>query len=132
MQLELNYCLDQHLRFADNVVVLNSSGRIEKQGSRRSLGFASHVNPDTTDAAPETPTALTENGEETSTKKVETLTVDDIADISRRMGDTAVYTYYLKAIGWRHTLVACTIIIVHTFSSVFPRKYIPDCISLIG
>ncbi|GAQ47010.1 hypothetical protein ASPNIDRAFT_189460 [Aspergillus niger] len=115
---------DQHLRFADNVVVLNSSGRIEKQGSRRSLGFASHVNPDTTDAAPETPTALTENGEETSTKKVETLTVDDIADISRRMGDTAVYTYYLKAIGWRHTLVACTIIIVHTFSSVFPQIWL--------
>ncbi|GLA66320.1 hypothetical protein AtubIFM54640_008526 [Aspergillus tubingensis] len=115
--------LDDALSAVDNKT---AHGRIEKQGSRRSLGFASHVNPDTTDAAPETPTALTENGEETSTKKVETLTVDDIADISRRMGDTAVYTYYLKAIGWRHTLVACTIIIVHTFSSVFPRKCIPD------
>ncbi|PYH31531.1 uncharacterized protein BO87DRAFT_418037 [Aspergillus neoniger CBS 115656] len=113
-----------HLRFADNVVILNSSGRIEKQGPRRSLGFASHVYPDTTDATPETQTVLTDSGEETSTKKVETLTADDIADISRRMGDTAVYTYYLKAIGWRHTLVACTIIIVHTFSSVFPQIWL--------
>ncbi|GAA89080.1 hypothetical protein AKAW_07194 [Aspergillus luchuensis IFO 4308] len=115
---------DHHLRFADNVAILNSSGRIEKQGPRQSLGFASHVYPDTTDATPETPTVLTDSGEETSTKKVETLTVDDIADISRRMGDTAVYTYYLKAIGWRHTLVACTIIIVHTFSSVFPQIWL--------
>ncbi|KAI2895843.1 hypothetical protein CBS63078_8455 [Aspergillus niger] len=116
--------LDQHLRFADNIVILNANGQIEKQGPMRSLGFASHVYPDTTDANPETPTALTNSGEDSSTKKVETLTVDDIADISRRMGDTAVYTYYLKAIGWRHTLVACTIIIVHTFSSVFPQIWL--------
>ncbi|GKZ48059.1 hypothetical protein AbraIFM66951_011809 [Aspergillus brasiliensis] len=115
---------DQHLHFADNIVILNSSGQIEKQGSLRSLGFASNAYPDTTDANPETQTAITNSGEEASTKKVETLTVDDIADISRRMGDTAVYTYYLKAIGWRHTLVACTIIVVHTFSSVFPQIWL--------
>ncbi|PYH68010.1 uncharacterized protein BO88DRAFT_405908 [Aspergillus vadensis CBS 113365] len=115
---------EHHLRFADNVVILNSGGHIEKQGPRRSLGFASHVDPNTADATSETPTILTDSSEETSTKKVETLTVDDIADISRRMGDTAVYTYYLKAIGWRHTLVACTIIIVHTFSSVFPQIWL--------
>ncbi|GKZ33773.1 hypothetical protein AbraIFM66950_003808 [Aspergillus brasiliensis] len=115
---------DQHLRFADNIVILNSSGQIEKQGSLRSLGFASNAYPDTTDAKPETPTATTNSGEDSSTKKVETLTVDDIADISRRMGDTAVYTYYLKAIGWRHTLIACIIIVVHTFSSVFPQIWL--------
>ncbi|OJJ66207.1 hypothetical protein ASPBRDRAFT_49106 [Aspergillus brasiliensis CBS 101740] len=115
---------DQHLRFADNIVILSSSGQIEKQGTMRSLGFASNAYPDTTDANPGTPTATPNSGEEASTKKVETLTVDDIADISRRMGDTAVYTYYLKAIGWRHTLVACTIIVVHTFSSVFPQIWL--------
>ncbi|GKZ84302.1 hypothetical protein AnigIFM56816_009624 [Aspergillus niger] len=122
--------LDDALSAVDNKTAryvaeaLFGDNGIEKQGPMRSLGFASHAYPDTTDAIPETPTALTNSGEDSSTKKVETLTVDDIADISRRMGDTAVYTYYLKAIGWRHTLVACTIIIVHTFSSVFPQIWL--------
>ena len=101
--------------------MLNSGGRIEKQGSAQSLCLASAVE---VRPSADSSKALTDSEDNSpSTKRVETLTVDDIADIARRTGDTAVYKYYLKAIGWRHTLVAVLIIIVHTFSSAFPREY---------
>ncbi|RAK99259.1 P-loop containing nucleoside triphosphate hydrolase protein [Aspergillus ibericus CBS 121593] len=116
---------DQHLSLADGVVFLSSSGRIEKQGSLVSLGLASELVPDITETKSESSTdQLSSEDQSPTTKKVETLTVDDIADISRRTGDAAVYSYYLKAIGWRHTLVACIIIIIHTFSSTFPQVWL--------
>ncbi|RAL17389.1 P-loop containing nucleoside triphosphate hydrolase protein [Aspergillus homomorphus CBS 101889] len=116
---------DQLWRFADNIIMLDSCGRIEKQSSVQSLGLASQTIPAATETDSEASTSQTERkGQSASTKKVETLTVDDIADISRRTGDVAVYTYYLKAIGWRSTLVACFIIVVHTFSSIFPQIWL--------
>lgn len=117
---------DQHSHVADQIVMLSSNGRIEKQGSVRSLGLISQPITHATEASSETPTAGDESEDKSaSTKKVETLTVDDIADVARRTGDVAVYTYYMRAIGWPSILAACLIIVVHTFSSTFPRKYIP-------
>ncbi|PWY91611.1 P-loop containing nucleoside triphosphate hydrolase protein [Aspergillus sclerotioniger CBS 115572] len=112
---------DQHLYVADEAVVLGSNGRIEKQGPVRSLCLASF--PDITETKSESVQPDSDE-KSTATKKVETLTVDDIADISRQTGDAAVYSYYLKAIGWRHTLGACIIIIIHTFSSIFPQVWL--------
>ncbi|PYH46216.1 P-loop containing nucleoside triphosphate hydrolase protein [Aspergillus saccharolyticus JOP 1030-1] len=116
---------DHHLRFGDSILILDLSGRIQEQGSVESLDLASQVHPFATEPSPGTSESRPDDeNKPVSTKKVETLTVDDIADISRRTGDAAVYTYYLKAIGWRSTLVACVIIIVHTFSSIFPQIWL--------
>ncbi|PYI35212.1 P-loop containing nucleoside triphosphate hydrolase protein [Aspergillus indologenus CBS 114.80] len=116
---------DQHSHFANHIVMLNSNGRIEKQGSVQSLGLISQSTTHATEASSETPTAQDEGGDKSaSTKKVETLTVDDVADIARRTGDVAVYTYYMRAIGWPSILGACLIIVVHTFSSTFLQVWL--------
>ncbi|RAH71082.1 P-loop containing nucleoside triphosphate hydrolase protein [Aspergillus aculeatinus CBS 121060] len=116
---------DQHSHVADQIVMLSSNGRIEKQGSVRSLGLISQPITHATEASSETPTAGDESEDKSaSTKKRETLTVDDIADKARRTGDVAVYTYYMRAIGWPSILAACLIIVVHTFSSTFPQVWL--------
>ncbi|OJK00423.1 hypothetical protein ASPACDRAFT_1880763 [Aspergillus aculeatus ATCC 16872] len=116
---------DQHSHVADHIVMLSSNGRIENQGSVRSFGLISQPITHASEASPETPTAEDESQDKpASTKKVETLTVDDIADIARRTGDVAVYTYYMKAIGWPSILGACLVIVVHTFSSTFPQVWL--------
>ena len=52
-----------------------------------------------------------------------TLTPEIISDMSRQTGDIAVYSYYLRAIGWRPVLGACLIILVYAFSTNFPREF---------
>lgn len=52
-----------------------------------------------------------------------TLTPEIISDMSRQTGDIAVYSYYLRAIGWRLVLGACLIILAYAFSANFPREF---------
>lgn len=49
-------------------------------------------------------------------------TLDDADDLNRRIGDIAVYKYYLRVIGWRIALVNGTGALIYTLSSTFPRK----------
>lgn len=47
-------------------------------------------------------------------------------DITRQTGDTAVHKYYLKAAGFKTTLVFLISLILIAFSDAFSRKYSPE------
>ncbi|PYH89272.1 P-loop containing nucleoside triphosphate hydrolase protein [Aspergillus ellipticus CBS 707.79] len=114
----------QHLHFADKVAIMTSDGHIENQGPLHSLGLEQEAIMEMADVKLNESSTDPSSEKVSSAKKVQTLTVDDIADISRRTGDFAVYSYYLRAIGWYHTLIACVIIIVHTFAANFPQLWL--------
>lgn len=48
-------------------------------------------------------------------------TANDVAEKSRRIGDLAVYKYYLAAIGWKLCWVVVAVAIVYMVSQRFPR-----------
>lgn len=51
-------------------------------------------------------------------------TQEDLQDLARRTGDTSVYLYYYRSIGFTRTLMAFLIIAVFIFASNFPRFWL--------
>lgn len=43
-------------------------------------------------------------------------------DLSRQTGDLAVYTYYLRYIGWPLSMLFVGSVVCNTFTSLFPRE----------
>lgn len=113
------------LPFADHIIVFNSEGHIAEQGSFQDLKMANTyikqmLATSLKDDSDQADTTVSESIIRSTVKK---LSDDDIAEVARRTGDIAVYKYYLRAIGWRHTLFATMIITIYSFSANFPRKY---------
>jgi ATP-binding cassette subfamily C (CFTR/MRP) protein 1 len=67
------------------------------------------------------PHDIADNGKKSST--VQGPTSEQFADLSRRTGDTSVYLYYLKSIGFRYSVLAAAIILSHLFAVNFPRIF---------
>lgn len=109
---------------ADEVLVLNSQGCVVQKGPFHSTRLTDEI----TDPGQSGQYDLRKDSEEknSSLKKElivpKLLTPEVITDMSRQIGDIAVYSYYLRAIGWPLVLGACMIILVYTFSANFPRE----------
>jgi ATP-binding cassette subfamily C (CFTR/MRP) protein 1 len=59
-------------------------------------------------------------------KSVAAATNDDGAeDLLRAMGDTKLYTYYFKSIGWKYGCILFLFVSLWAFFEFFPRK--PPC-----
>ena len=112
----LSTLLVRHLPHADNIIVLDASGQISEQGSfehlRAKEGFVSSliVHPSLLDQGPTRP------AEDKSTRKASPAstvlqgpTANDVAERTRRIGDSAVYKYYYAAVGWKWTTVILTL-----------------------
>lgn len=89
---------------------------LEQNSSRTYAGAISEHNPDgnVTEAAP--------------TVKYKETTQDSISregslEMSRQSGDTKVYVYYFKSIGWLTFIAFCASLISFAFFSVFPSKF---------
>jgi hypothetical protein len=121
----------RHLPLSDHIVVLGADGKVAEQGSFDDLrvqhGFVNKIilKPDllqsnadnvkqtgSSSQAPSLPVPKAPRGPAAS----------DADDLSRRIGDTAVYKYYLRAIGWRIALVNGTGALIYMLSSIFPRE----------
>ena len=46
-------------------------------------------------------------------------------DLLRKSGDTSLYWYYLRSIGWRFGLVSLSLSVSACFFQIFPRSWLP-------
>jgi ATP-binding cassette subfamily C (CFTR/MRP) protein 1 len=119
----------KRLPYCDHIVALNKEGRIVEQGTFEKLnisgGFVSGFDlalPDWDYSAEkhdyEAPPRYTER-QASSTQ----LTEDDIqAKSNRRTGDTAIYLYYIRSVGWIPTIIFMVSIVIFIFGISFPSK----------
>ncbi|KAF4624451.1 hypothetical protein G7Y89_g13720 [Cudoniella acicularis] len=103
-----------HLSLADKVIVLGADGRIAEQGTfemlRTQNGFVSKLlqNPELlaskSHSELETKDGPKQKQSTTVAKVLRGATANDVADLTRQIGDLSVYKYYLKSIGWKVVL----------------------------
>lgn len=122
----------RHLRDADNIHVLGEDGSVLEQGSFKDLdlqiGYVQSLFLKENEK-----TIITSNtGSEslgTAPTKAPNASVtgatDEEKDLLRRTGDVQVYKYYLKSIGWKHSIALFTLTIAAEFCLYFPRKSFP-------
>ncbi|KAH0563429.1 hypothetical protein GP486_002004 [Trichoglossum hirsutum] len=115
----------RHLPLADEIVVLTANGEIAQQGSytvlRSADGFVGSI---LTEPARK-PVDDSSGGEIKSTSALLRPPSDEQAqDLTRRIGDIAIYRYYLMSIGWAHALVFLAFIFVYIFALKFPQVII--------
>ena len=124
--------LVRHLSLADKIIVLGSDGRIAEQGTFESLrsqnGFVSKLllHPELLESTSSEANA----GRESNSKQATTIpkalrgpSDNDVADLTRRIGDISVYKYYLRSIGSRIVLIGVASSFVWMLCQAFPRKY---------
>jgi ATP-binding cassette subfamily C (CFTR/MRP) protein 1 len=119
------------LPYCDHIVALDKEGKIVEQGAFEKLntsgGYVSGFDLALADwdYSPEkhvyeAPPRYTER-QASSTK----LTEEDIqAEANRRTGDTAIYLYYIKSVGWIPTIIFVVSIVIFIFGISFPSKYL--------
>lgn len=134
--LQLQYThpsLVRHLPLADSIVVLGEDGRIAEQGSFDSLrsrqGFVSKLllHPELLESKRveeplDSATKVKSKPAPALPKVLRGPSDNDVADLTRRIGDLAVYKYYLKSIGWKIALLEVASCSVFMLAQVFPRK----------
>lgn len=120
----------KRLPYCDHIIALNSDGRIVEQGSfdelNRTGGYVSTFDlpPPDWDFSPEkhlyeAPPKYTEKI--TSNK----VTEEDIqAEANRRTGDSAIYLYYVRTVGWAPTIIFIVSITIFIFGQSFPTLWV--------
>ncbi|OLN96257.1 Multidrug resistance-associated protein 1-like protein 3 [Colletotrichum chlorophyti] len=122
----------KYLSFADHIVILGDDGEIARQGNFDSVGDNSYLqnlslqgiqheqnkSEDIEVSKPQT----------SATSKPQTQETDTEMDLLRKAGDTTLYWYYLKSIGWRYGLAGAVFLVFDCFFRIFPLL---DCIGLI-
>jgi hypothetical protein len=120
----------RHLPLADNIIVLDSGGRISEQGSfvhlRQKDGFVSKVilQPELLEqSSSDRPSESAQKGPRIP-KNLQGPTANDLADRTRRIGDASVYKYYLAAVGWNLGLQIVLLLALYTVTLKFPRMFL--------
>ena len=120
----LTFLLVRHLPLADNIIVLDASGRISDQGSFECLrakdGFVSKVidHPDLLEG-PANPEG-DESAKKPLLKVLQGLTANDITERTRRIGDFGVYKYYYASVGIKLTSIIMAMSVVYMIFGNFP------------
>lgn len=133
--------------YADHIIVLNKDGKISEQGTFSELnstgGYVSTFDLKSAEWTLDVDEILPlESGSERSSinKDVKKGTIDELVnyqgqdiselaedDASRRTGDTAVYMYYISAIGWIPTVVfivcMCAFVICYSYPGKNPSLH---------
>lgn len=116
---------------ADHVVVLEHDGRVACQGAfaevkdcaylkehQEALAQDSNSEDDTKKDSSAKPTQ--KGSKRTPQHSTEHSGTDEEQDLLRSGGDTRLYMYYLRSIGWRYGLTALGLGLVGTFFKIFP------------
>jgi hypothetical protein len=118
----------KRLPYCDHIIALDNSGSIVEQGTYDKLntlgGYVSNFDlpPPDWDFTPEkhlyeAPPRYTER---MTNDKV---TEEDIqAEANRRTGDSAIYLYYVRSVGWVPTMIFVVSITIFIFGQLFPSK----------
>ena len=113
----------EYLSYADQVLVL-SDGNLRREDARERRVHQTLL-PDTVadggleeaDEDLEESTAFTMKD-----KAAEIAKANDIDDLRRATGDSAVYRYYLRYIGWSKAMIFVFFVTINVFSSTYSRK----------
>jgi ATP-binding cassette subfamily C (CFTR/MRP) protein 1 len=123
-----------HLPMADSIIVLGSDGQVLEQGSYSHLksqnGFVSQilVHPEILQRSPKGSMNVVEPDNEKGNSPVvmpkafQGPSANDVSDLTRRTGDTAVYKYYFGSIGWKLCLASGVSTFLYMVGSNFPSK----------
>jgi ATP-binding cassette, subfamily C (CFTR/MRP), member 1 len=120
----------RHLPLADNIIVLDPSGRISEQGSfvylRQKDGFVSKLmlQPGLLEQSHSKRSSESAQKGHAVLKIFQGPTANDVADRTRRIGDVSVYKYYMAAIGWKLGLWSVVLLALHTVTLKFPRMFL--------
>ena len=125
----LTFAIAQRLPYADHIIALSSDGKISEQGSFKSVsgsgGYTSSFNlplPDwdyyPTYAASEIERPA-ERGLDTAPANKE-----ESDDSLRRTGDSAIYLYYIRSVGWIPTILFVVAISGFIFCTSFPTIWV--------
>lgn len=115
------------LKFGDHIVILGDDGRIVSQGSfdavRRSAYLESLSLEDHQRVETRSDTDGGDKASKTPGKKQKPSDVkENEEDLLRRAGDTSLYWYYLKSIGWFYGILGAVFLVGEVLFRVFPRE----------
>lgn len=131
MSSQTNLLAAKRLSYADHIISLDANGKVCEQGSFEELntskGYVSHLHVPTADWTYERSTPDPQRTPNGSPEKpgAENAPIEDHEDeASRRTGDMAVYTYYVRAIGWLPTIIFVAAICAFVFCQSFPSIWV--------
>ncbi|KXH25492.1 ABC transporter, partial [Colletotrichum simmondsii] len=119
----------KYLKFADQILILGDNGHIASQGNfdtiresayLQSLSFEDAQPKDAKDAETIS-VAKSRQQSQPQTKGVE---AESELDLLRKAGDTTLYWYYLKSIGWWYGSAGAISLILDCFFRVFPQIWL--------
>ena len=114
------------MALADNIVVIAQNGRVAEYGTFDNLraqgGYFNSELVRRFKADEERDGQSEMFAGEKCRNAVEAPTSDDLVDLTRRTGDTSIYGYYFKSIGWRLGLSFACLTTARAFGLQFPRK----------
>jgi ATP-binding cassette subfamily C (CFTR/MRP) protein 1 len=127
----------RHIRVADNIVVMGAEGTVIEQGTFNQLNLQDgyvqglllkqqerKMSVDAPELSPETLHSRLPAGA--------AVVLDQQRELSRQMGDSRLYLYYLKSIGWQLGVSQLVISVCYTFLEFFPRKRILKMILILA
>ena len=119
------------MHLADRIIALDSTGHVAQQGSWSSFQGKEDLCHSVLGVEDSTLRRLTTGTESKETKKplpkalnkaLKGPTANDIADLSRRTGDLALYKFYAASFGWKISLAMLASVAAATITTFFPRK----------
>lgn len=125
-QIFLVLCTDnsivEYLSYADQVLLL-SDGNLRREDARERSVNPTLVPDAVADGGLEADEDLEESTALTMKEKAaEIAKANDIDDLRRATGDSAVYRYYLRYIGWSKAMIFVFFVTINVFSSTYSRR----------
>ncbi|CEJ91185.1 hypothetical protein VHEMI06915 [[Torrubiella] hemipterigena] len=122
----------EYLHYADHIVALNDKGSIEEQGSFQELdaqdGYVHNLrfNRDKESLQDEQEKQQDENRQPVLYEPVVSREDenDESEELARRTGDSAVYKYYVKSIGWKFSSIIVFTAVAYAFANRFPELWV--------
>ncbi|WQF84421.1 Putative AAA+ ATPase domain, ABC transporter type 1, transmembrane domain-containing protein [Colletotrichum destructivum] len=119
-----------YLSSADNVVILGDDGRIANQGTFESIRSSTYLENLSIDINRRHDNATSSGDiDPLESKKQDRppkndAEIDPEQDLLRRAGDTTLYLYYFKSIGWQYGSVGGIFLVLNCFVNVFPQLWL--------
>lgn len=124
----------QHLKEADNLIVLSKDGRVEGKGrfdelARKneyiqSLSCSISSEDNSIEEESEESVSRLEEVQEVKQKARETAERETVPNTPRGGGDISLYTYYIRSFGWWVFGLTLVFASLFVFCISFPRKYL--------
>lgn len=117
-----------HLHLADNIIVMNDDGTILEQGDLQKLQTKQDrvvqkllSSEEEHNIQDKSPPIVIPSASVTASKDL-IIRQNRHKDCLRKSGDSAVYAYYFKSVGWRDSIIMLVLGALSVFCDKFPSK----------